>query len=244
MTLISDQQVEQFKEQGFFVTGPMWGQDELQPVRDEFNRLHAEALAAVEMSGDAEKVDRVRYRPFIGEAHTRSDVLMTFVKSPIYLEASARLVGSDADLRYNQVVIKPPKKGRHFGWHQDSGYRVTEPLLFITCWTAITHSFVENGCIWIIPGSHKLGLIDHVRNEADASTDAVMDDEEGAIPVEMQPGQVAIFSSLMLHKSGPNTSNEPRFAYVPHYCVPGVIDVSNGQLFGDQFPVLRNGRPV
>ncbi|MDA0989906.1 MAG: phytanoyl-CoA dioxygenase family protein [Verrucomicrobia bacterium] len=244
MTLISDQQLEQFNELGFFVTEPMWGPDQLEPVRREFERLYAQKVAEFEKSGDAHRIDMAKYRPFIGEAHRQSEVLKAFVKSPIYLEACAKLIGPDADLYYNQIVIKPPEKGRHFGWHQDSGYVVTEPLEYITCWTSITRSFIENGCIWVIPGSHKRGFIEHQRNTVDTSTDAQIENEDGAIPVEVEPGQVAIFSSLTLHKSGANTSTEPRYGYVPQYHVPGVVRADTGERFGDQFPILRGGQPV
>ncbi len=244
MSLITGIQVEQFHELGYFVTEPMWSDAELESVREECDRLHVEAIRNAEADGHAERIEIARLRPFIGRAHTRSEVLRSFVRSPLYLEACATLIGLDADLYYNQVVIKPPARGRHFGWHQDSGYVVTEPLAYITCWTAIDRTYVENGCIWIIPGSHKRGLIGHRRNETDQSTDAVLDNEDEAVAVEMQAGQVAIFSSLMLHKSGPNVSQELRRGYVPQYHVPGVIKVESGEPFGDQLPVLRGGNPV
>jgi phytanoyl-CoA hydroxylase len=70
----------------------------------------------------------------------------------------------------------------------------------------------------------------------------VVEDESDAIPVEMQPGQVAVFSSLMLHKSGPNTSGEIRRGFVPQYHHPGAILASSGEPWGDRYPVLRGGR--
>ena len=70
-------------------------------------------------------------------------------------------------------------------------------------------------------------------------------DDSGAVPVEMKAGQVAIFSSLTLHMSGPNTSNNStRRGYVPQYHVPDVILKKTGQPIGDQFPVLRNGHRI
>src|SRR5205823_7474404 len=132
-----------------------------------------------------------RERPFIGQVHTRSGTCAEFVKSPIYLEACAKLIGPDADLYYNQAVIKPPERGRHFGWHQDSGYTTTEPLEYVTCWTAISRTFIENGCIWVLPGSHRNGVRSHARNEQDRSNDAQVEDDSAAVPVEMAPGQVA-----------------------------------------------------
>ncbi len=185
-----------------------------------------------------------RFRPFLGQFHTQSPVAAEFVKAPIYLEACAKLIGPDADLYYNQAVIKPPEMGKSFAWHQDSGYKVTKPLNYITCWTAVTRTFVGNGCIWVIPGSHKLGLLPHIYNHESREMLPEVKDESTAIPVEMKAGQVAIFSSLMLHKSGPNVSNEIRRGYVPQYHVPNVIAEVDGKPHGDQWPVLRGGKRV
>src|SRR5438067_6590907 len=244
MGLISDAGVARFQDAGYFVTEPMFSASELDAVSAEFDRIWNEEIAAAEASGDASRLEYARTRPFIGQAHTRSAPLADFVKSPIYLEACARLIGPDADLYYNQIVIKPPERGKHFGWHQDSGYTTTEPLEYVTCWTAISRTFIENGCIWVLPGSHRNGVRDHARNEQNRSIDAAVQDESAAVPVEMAPGQVAIFSSLLLHKSGPNTSGEIRRAYVPQYHVPDVKLVTTGEPWGDRFPILRGGRRV
>ncbi len=244
MELIGSAQVEQFREAGYFLAPPAFSSKQLGAVAAEFDRLWEAHLQEAEASGDPARIEIARTRPFIGQAHTRSAVLAEFVKAHLYLEACARLIGPDADLYYNQCVIKPPERGRHFGWHQDSGYTTTEPLEYVTCWTAISRTFVENGCIWILPGSHRQGVRPHARNEAERSLDAVVEDESGAIPVEMQPGQVAVFSSLLLHKSGPNTSGEIRRGFVPQYHVPGASLVKTGQPWGDQYPVLRDGQRV
>lgn len=243
MSLINRQQSAQFEELGYFVTEPMWTTNELGKVTGEINRLHAKAIEdAVAISRDVKTIEQIRYRAFIGQAHLSSPLLCGFVSSPIYLEACAKFIGPDADLYYNQVVIKPPGKGRGFGWHQDSGYTQTQPLAYITCWTAISRTFIDNGCIWVVPGSHKQGLVEHQYND-DVREHWVDVDESQAVAVQMQPGQVAIFSSLMLHKSGPNISDQVRQAYVPQYHVPEAIKTDTGKPFGDQYPVLRRGRP-
>ncbi|MCE9589791.1 MAG: phytanoyl-CoA dioxygenase family protein [Planctomycetes bacterium] len=244
MGLISDKEAAQFHELGYFVTEPMWGDAELGEVSREFDRLHAEAIVAAEKGGDANAIRLAKLRPFIGQAHTKSDALKRFVKSDIYVEACAKFIGPDADLYYNQVVIKPPEEGMSFAWHQDSGYAQTRPLEYLTCWTAISRTFVDNGCIWVLPKSHKLGLIEHRRDEKIQSMVPVKYDESTAIPVEMKPGQVAVFSSLTMHKSGPNISKEVRKGYVPQYHVPQVIRTDTGKPWGDLFPVLRGGKPV
>ena len=244
MALISDDQVGQFRESGYFLTDPAFDEETLREAGEEFDRLHREDIAAAEGADNARRLELARYRPFIGQAHTRSEALARLVKSPIYLEACARLIGPDADLYYNQAVLKPPERGRAFGWHQDSGYTTTKPLEYVTCWTAISRTFVENGCIWVIPGSHRRGVVKHVRDEARSELVAEVEDEARAIPVEMAPGQVAVFSSLLLHRSGPNVSNETRRGYVPQYHHPDVIKVDTGLPWGDRYPILRGGRPA
>jgi phytanoyl-CoA hydroxylase len=244
--LISDRQVEQFRDEGYFVTEPMWEQDQIKRVSDEIDRLLDQNMRATDADPMASDKDRelARLRPFIGHAHMDSDELCEFIKSPIYLEACAKLIGPDADLFYNQIVVKAAEKGLAFGWHQDSGYQQTEPLAYITCWTAITRAHVENGGIWLIPGSHKRGLMTHKRNEKDSSKDADIQDDAGAIPIELERGQVAIFSSLTLHKSGPNRSSDVRKSYVVQYHVPGLINKRTGKTWGDCYPVLRDGERV
>ena len=162
---------------------------------------------------------------------------LDFLKKPIYLEACRLLIGENADLYYNQATTKMPEgRGKVFDWHQDSGYTTTEPLEYITCWTAISDSDLENGCIWIIPGSHRSGVLEHVTEEEDeqryGGKNAQVDDN-GALPVEMRGGEVAVFSSLLLHRSGPNTSRDrPRRAYVPQYHVPDLILVQDRRALG------------
>ncbi|MES2202129.1 MAG: phytanoyl-CoA dioxygenase family protein [candidate division FCPU426 bacterium] len=241
MGLISDKDMQQFKELGYFVTPPAFPEATLAAMRADFDRMWRERIAEAEKAGIQKDIDLARNRVFIGQTHTRSEVVKEFVKSPIYLEACSKFIGPDADLYYNQAVIKAADKGKHFGWHQDSGYKVTKPLEYITCWTAIGRSSLDMGCIWVLPKSHKLGLVKHAGNDKDSSYDAVMESEEGAIPVEMEAGQVAIFSSLLLHKSGPNTSKNVRYGFVPQYHVPGVVG-EDGVQWGDQFPVLRGGQ--
>jgi ectoine hydroxylase-related dioxygenase (phytanoyl-CoA dioxygenase family) len=244
MPLITDQQVRQFHDVGYFVTDVMFTQKELDELAREFDRLHAATVREAEKGTDALGIEIARNRPFIGQFHTRSEVAARFVKAPIYLEACAKLIGPDADLYYNQAVIKPPGKGQSFAWHQDSGYQKTRPIAYITCWTAVSRTFLENGCIWVIPGSHKRGLLEHKHHAASRELIPDVGDESGAIPVEMKPGQVAIFTSLMLHKSGPNVSQEIRRGYVPQYHVPNVIAENTGKPWGDLWPVLRGGKRV
>lgn len=246
--MISEEQEAQFRELGYFVAEGGFAPALLQAMSEEMDRVYQEHLEKARAEGEA-AVEAVRHRRSFSQFHLISPVAAQFVREPIYLEACRRFVGPDADLYYNQAATKPPERGRVFPWHQDSGYVHTEPLEYITCWTAITDSNLENGCIWIIPGSPKWGLLEHLPEPETAERyggkTAQFTDESGAIPVEMRAGQVAIFSSLMLHKSGANTSAASiRRGYVPQYHVPHLIAKHTGQPWGDQVPVLRGGKRV
>ncbi len=249
MALISEAQISQFRELGYLVTEVVFEKDALEAMSAEMDRVYQEQLCKARASDDPEAVRAVRNRRSFSQFHTLSAVAAEFVKHPIYLEACRRFIGPDADLYYNQAATKPPERGRIFSWHQDSGYVVTHPLEYITCWTAISDSNLDNGCIWVIPGSPRWGLLEHVPEpdtaERYGGKTAQFADESGAIPVEMRAGQVAIFSSLMLHKSGPNTSaGSVRRGYVPQYHVPDPIALRTGEPWGDRVPVLRNGKRV
>ena len=246
--MINEEQAAQFREQGYFVAEGGFAPALLQAMGEEMDRVYQEHLEKARAEGAA-AVEAVRNRRSFSQFHLLSPVAAQFVREPIYLEACRRFIGPDADLYYNQAATKPPERGRVFSWHQDSGYVHTEPLEYITCWTAITDSNLDNGCIWIIPGSPKWGLLEHVPEPETAERyggkTAQFADESGAMPVEMRAGQVAIFSSLMLHKSGPNTSAKSvRRGYVPQYHVPHLIAKHTGQPWGDQVPVLRGGKRV
>jgi ectoine hydroxylase-related dioxygenase (phytanoyl-CoA dioxygenase family) len=161
----------------------------------------------------------------------------------VFQEICRTLIGPDADLYYNQAVLKPPGKGKSFGWHQDTQYIITEPLEYVTCWIAVGNATIENGTIWIVPGMHKHGLLPHIYSEESREWQLQFDDTD-KIPVELRAGQMAVFNSLLPHCSGPNTSNEVRYAYVPQYHIAGVKKRGTDELVGDQFPLLRNGVAV
>jgi len=252
MGMISDSDVSQFDQLGYFITDVVIERDRLLAVRQEFDRLYHEGIEEAKSSGNLDNVKAAEGRRSYGEVHKKSQIVADFVKSGIYLEACQKLIGADADLYWNQAAVKPPKIGKTFNWHQDSGYTETVPLAYITCWTAVSDSNLENGCIWIRPKSHQYGVFPHHQEDENDQVYAGLTAEtsqvkelESAIPVEMKAGQVAIFSSLLLHMSGPNTSScHYRHGFVPQYHVPGVILKKNNQLIGDQIPVLRANEKV
>lgn len=228
-----------FVEQGFFITEPLFDAAALDEIAAEFERIRAEEDAALGEGGSRGITHRGR-RYFLAGLHRRSKACHRLVTSRTLTELAVALLGPDVRLYWNQAVIKPPHHGAAFAWHQDTGYVPIEPKEYLTCWLAVDETTVENGCIRVLPGSHRWGLQPHRRDETLGDLVGYSGPETG-VPVPLKRGQAAIFSSLLLHSSGPNTTDRPRRAYVVQYAPTHAVNPRTGEPWGDCLPVARNG---
>jgi len=129
------------------------------------------------------------------------------------------LMGPDIYYHSSKVMFKPAGGGAPKPWHQDAAYWAQYASRQITVWIAIHDANAENGCVWAIPGSHKLGLIPH--SDVELQVKDAQIDVSKAIPVPVKPGGMLIFHSLVLHMSHKNTSNQDRWAIICDYdCNP------------------------
>ncbi|MBI3923645.1 MAG: phytanoyl-CoA dioxygenase family protein, partial [Armatimonadetes bacterium] len=102
--------------------------------------------------------------------------------------------------------------------HQDNAYfRVSPADHVITCWCALDDATVENGCMFYIPGSHRLGLVDHKAVENTPHLIPPEFQEDKAVAVPIRTGGCIFHHSLVLHKSPPNRTASWRRAFVCHY---------------------------
>ncbi|RKU30751.1 hypothetical protein C6497_03470 [Candidatus Poribacteria bacterium] len=132
------------------------------------------------------------------------------------------LIGPDILGLNNLYIWKPPRIGLGFPWHQDKWYFNNQYITTKTVgtWTAIDNSDVENGCLYVIPGSHKSGVHEHVNLEGSQQNEfkfAVGAIDEDGIPVEVPAGSVIFFNNQILHKSTDNHSDRFRRCNVAHY---------------------------
>ena len=107
-------------------------------------------------------------------------------------------------------------------WHQDEDAIPTRDRSLCGAWIAINDATVDNGCLWVVPESHRQGYIygrsEHDNlDEYDYSGQATGFDETGKIPVEVKAGSVVFFNGYLLHSSLKNRSNNFRMALVNHY---------------------------
>ena len=144
------------------------------------------------------------------------------VRDPRLTDPIVDLLGPNLLSQGNLYIWKAPKIGLGFPWHQDKWYFNWQYKTEMTVgtWTAIDAADKENGCLYVIPGSHKYGILEHEdmegsqQNEFKIARDAR--DEDG-VAVELPPGGVIWFNNQLLHKSTDNHSLRFRRCNVVHY---------------------------
>ena len=138
------------------------------------------------------------------------------------LDAIEDLLGSDLLIDGTLVFYKPPHDSSYVSWHQDSVYSGWHLTPSTSAWIALTPSHRGNGCMRVIPGSHKQGLLNHVNVRDDSNLvrrgeRVEMVDESQAVDVVLQPGDISMHHSTIVHGSNPNTSDEPRIGFIVRF---------------------------
>ena len=138
-----------------------------------------------------------------------------FVSDPNLLKVATSLIGSNIAFFAADYIAKPPKYGQAVAWHQDGNYWGLEPMDVITIWFAVTSSTIKNGCVNVIPGTQKLGLLPHrpktdTINLLNSEVDPSMVDEGKSISIELRAGDISVHHPFVLHGSSTNTSNQWR----------------------------------
>ncbi|WP_225726864.1 MULTISPECIES: phytanoyl-CoA dioxygenase family protein [unclassified Nocardia] len=157
-------------------------------------------------------------------------------------------LGPDLACFTAHYVCKPPKDGRPVLWHQDGAYWKLRPLVALTVWVAIDPSNTSNGCLRIVPGSHRVPIIPpesrtDTPNMLYSQTSQELVDEwvakAGIVDIELAPGDVSIHHPNILHYSEPNASDNRRCGLDIGYIATSTT-VANEGLYLD--PILVRGK--
>ena len=139
----------------------------------------------------------------------------------VVVDVVEELLGRDIDCFQSQFIFKNPGViGQP--WHQDSYYFAFDQQPQIGVWLALTAATLENGCLWVVPGSHRSETIfQHVpdrRPEANRGYLEIVDEDvSNRRPCLMRPGDVLFFHSYLMHMSTDNVAHDRRAAMVYHY---------------------------
>lgn len=153
------------------------------------------------------------------------------------------LIGPDVDCFLSQFIFKNPGAWGQ-PWHQDSYYFPFDPPRpIVGLWLAVTEATMENGCLHILPGSHAEPVRDHIpdrRPNANHGYVEIVDhDMSDRQAVMMQPGDLLVFDSHLMHCSTDNFSAGIRAAMVFHCCAAGTVDLGFEQFDGFKNPIHR-----
>jgi phytanoyl-CoA hydroxylase len=134
-----------------------------------------------------------------------------FIDQPALLDLAEAMLGPDLALFATGFIIKPPGNSAAVLWHQDGSYWPLEPMEVCTLWAALTPSTPENGCMRVIPGTHRMDLQAlqtrrDVRNLLESGMDTALVDESRAVDLLLQPGDVSVHHPSIVHGSNANTS--------------------------------------
>lgn len=152
-----------------------------------------------------------------------AESILELAKHPRILDQVESVIGDDIVLWGCQLFCKPAGDGMEVPWHQDGQYWPIQPLATCTVWLAIDDSVVENGCLRVIPGSHKSSEVysHHTDNRDRLTLTQAVDDEHlaqsEAVDVVLHAGQMSLHDVFLIHGSNQNTSPRRRAGIAIRY---------------------------
>lgn len=165
----------------------------------------------------------------IGHAlHDLEPAFERFSRKPELAAVAADLGFEQPLLLQSMYIFKQPNIGGEVTCHQDATFLYTEPMTVTGFWFALEDATLENGCLWAIPGGHKLGLKKRFsRADGGGTKFEVLDDspwpDDLLVPLEVKAGTLVILHGLLPHMSYANRSPKSRHAYTVHV-VDGAAD--------------------
>jgi phytanoyl-CoA hydroxylase len=177
------------------------------------------AMSADEQDDDVAVLSRYLCIHF---PHKISPLLQDVARHPAVVDALVDVIGPNVKLMQSMLFIKAGGKPGQ-AWHQDESHIPTRDRSLTAVWLALDDATVDNGCLWVIPGSHRRGVLYPTRAQPDARFDGTPEahgfphDADEAMPVELPAGAALIFDGYLLHRSLPNRSTGLRRALVNHY---------------------------
>ncbi len=159
--------------------------------------------------------------------HDLDPVFSAFSRKPELAQLATDLGFVEPKLLQSMYIGKPPHVGGEVVWHTDHTFLWTEPQTVVGFWVAIDDATLANGCMWAIPGGHRLPVRSRFRREGDGTATEVFDpepyDTSGRVPLEAPRGTLIALHGTLPHWSAPNTSETPRHAYTLHV-IDGTAD--------------------
>jgi phytanoyl-CoA hydroxylase len=187
--------------------------------RNEDGNVETIAPAGPDMSDD----DAMRRILCIHFPHKISQVFHSALAHPAIVDVLTRVIGPNVKAMQSMLFLKAAGKAGQ-AWHQDEDFIPTRDRSLVGAWIALDDATVENGCLWVLPGSQRRGILwpqkFHFDNRFDCAREsyAFPGSDGDGVPVEVKAGSVVFFNGYLLHRSLPNRAKGGfRRSLVNHY---------------------------
>ncbi|GAB5448752.1 phytanoyl-CoA dioxygenase family protein [Gymnodinialimonas sp.] len=214
-----------FQRRGYAVLPDPIDASALAALRAAADALIAEPAAA---EGGNHDINKGADRQFLHKRHEDFPQVAGFLFSDMMRDVTS-IALEDPHLFNEQFVVKGPRTGASFAWHQDGAYVPFAHKPYLSVWIALDDATLENGSLSCLPRDLKTqGHIDphHWDDVGKEKVGYEGPDEGEALPCPA--GTIVIFSSLTLHRSGANTTDTARRAYLAQYSDGPILDPSTG----------------
>ena len=231
--MLTQDQVAFFQQNGFVSGGKLLEPEQVAALRDRLDAVLAgqsDTGGKIEYAATLERKDSAQGGVLQVVNIWRQDSLFRRHHSHPRLVGMARQLTGSQTLRvfHDQILSKPPRVGRPVNWHQDYGYwQMVTPADLITCWVALDDATTMNGCMEVVPGSHRWGLIESDTNLGDDDPESLLKqvtpppgERIEKVAVELPAGHCMWHHCLTLHGTGLNRTDRPRRAVITHL-MPG-----------------------
>lgn len=163
-------------------------------------------------------------------------LFLAYMQRPVFQEICARIYGPETPVAAFRAMFmnKPARKGTWLPWHQDRwNFLDRDPL--ITVWTALDPATVANGCLQVIPGSHRLGILNPAHPSSFLTPKQAVQHapSDKVVWLELAPGEAVLLHNWLLHASDVNQTDIPRRAFSVCY-----MDARTVAANGDRYSVI------
>ena len=211
--ILTDYEIEQFQKDGFLVFDDVFPQKDIELLR--------ELCESPEIKKALQDRDQQNRTVHLLGLTAKHPAFLEVASSPLILDRITRLIGPDIQLQHSKLAAKPPAKNRGpFAWHQDFAFFPHTNSDLVAVMVMLDDATPENGCMQMVPGSHKLGMLNHAIDGIfqGACQDAhLWENKDSLTPITPRAGGISIHHSLMLHGSEVNLSGKPRRGLVFQY---------------------------
>jgi len=212
-------EIAQFHDEGYYIARNLFDAEEMRMLIEvaKADRDFDKAPERKDAQGFGSKLRLKNY--------CEDDIYSLYVSSRRIVDNMEQLFGGEMYHWHHKMMLKEPRVGGAWEWHQDYGYwYVNNHCLYpdmASCAIAVDRASRANGCMQLIRGSHKVGRIDH--GMSGEQVGANMERVEALLKrldlvyAELEPGDALFFHSNTLHRSDQNRSEFPRWTLIGCY---------------------------